>query len=156
MRSFSSQSYTQNPPRLEGCACVLQHMEGKSEREGIMKSNDEKTFFFFIQKKKRFSKTNEEGRLVALWNRVWSNKTRITWFILKEREFLLVAGNKRSTLKNILDSWSSCTKTWTKEECKVIALPLTAITCGYSRIKQEICRLFGSSMILTFLCVMWT
>lgn len=60
---------------------------------------------------------------------------------------VFVAVNKRSRLKNILDSWSKCTKTWTKEECKVIALPLTAITCEYLRIKQEICRLSGSSMI---------
>lgn len=71
----------------------------------------------------------------------------IRWCFLKEQEFLLVAGNKRSRLKNILDSWSKCTKTWTKEECKVIALPLTVITCEYLRIKQEICRLSGSSMI---------
>ena len=51
-------------------------------------------------------------------------------------------------MRNHLDRLSFCTKTRTKEECRVTAPPPTAITCDtFVRIKQDICRLFGLSMI---------
>lgn len=160
MRSFSSQSYTQNPARLVACLCISQHTEGKSEREDINGKVEKREAWkdSIVYKKKKIKKSfrGKKRKEAGLWpcGSSFNQILVFSWCTLKVRtlkEFLLWCKWTKDPQRRItwmVHSWSSCTKIWTEEECKHIVPPPTAITCDECvRIKQDICRLFGLSMI---------